>query len=74
MVYAKLLPLHCPPNNYTLYLLLQTLPYMYWAYIQRRGSILAWIIFLSVYGADTIAIDPADLLTYEFNYWGFKQF
>jgi hypothetical protein len=25
------------------------------AYIQRRGSILAWIIILSVYGADTIA-------------------
>jgi hypothetical protein len=27
------------------------------AYIQRRGSILAWIVILSVYGADTIAID-----------------
>jgi hypothetical protein len=27
------------------------------AAIQRRGSILAWIIILSVYGADTIAID-----------------
>ncbi len=26
-----------------------------WAAIQRRGSILAWIIILSVYGADTIA-------------------
>ncbi len=26
-----------------------------WADIQRRGSILAWIIILSVYGADTIA-------------------
>jgi hypothetical protein len=25
--------------------------------IQRRGSILAWIVILSVYGADTIAID-----------------
>jgi hypothetical protein len=28
-----------------------------WAAIQRRGSILEWIIILSVYGADTIAID-----------------
>jgi hypothetical protein len=27
------------------------------AAIQRRGSILAWIVILSVYGADTIAID-----------------
>jgi hypothetical protein len=26
-----------------------------WADIQRRGSILAWIVILSVYGADTIA-------------------
>jgi hypothetical protein len=26
-----------------------------WAAIQRRGSILAWIVILSVYGADTIA-------------------
>jgi hypothetical protein len=25
--------------------------------IQRRGAILAWIVILSVYGADTIAID-----------------
>ena len=25
--------------------------------IQRQGSILAWIVILSVYGADTIAID-----------------
>ncbi len=25
------------------------------AYIQRRGSILAWIVILSVYGADTVA-------------------
>jgi hypothetical protein len=29
----------------------------YGAAIQRRGSILAWIVILSVYGADTIAID-----------------
>jgi hypothetical protein len=27
------------------------------AAIQRRGSILAWIVILSAYGADTIAID-----------------
>jgi len=27
------------------------------AAIQRRGSILAWTVILSVYGADTIAID-----------------
>jgi hypothetical protein len=27
------------------------------AAIQRRGSILIWIVILSVYGADTIAID-----------------
>ena len=27
-----------------------------WTAIQRRGSILAWTVFLSVYGADTIAI------------------
>jgi hypothetical protein len=25
--------------------------------IQRQSSVLAWIVFLSVYGADTIAID-----------------
>jgi hypothetical protein len=29
----------------------------YRAAIQRRGSILSWSIILSVYGADTIAID-----------------
>jgi len=28
-----------------------------WAAIQRRGSKLAWVVILSVYGADTIAID-----------------
>jgi hypothetical protein len=28
-----------------------------WAAIQRRDSILAWMLILSVYGADTIAID-----------------
>ncbi len=28
-----------------------------WADIQRRGSILAWTVIFSVYGADTIAID-----------------
>jgi hypothetical protein len=27
------------------------------AAIQRRGSILAWTVILSVYGVDTIAID-----------------
>jgi hypothetical protein len=27
----------------------------YWADIQRQGSILVWIVILSVYGADTIA-------------------
>jgi hypothetical protein len=54
---------------------------VYRAAIQRRGSILAWIVILSIYGADTIAevkllISPfcADLLIYEINYWGFKQF
>ncbi len=26
-----------------------------WAAIQKRGSILTWIVILSVYGADTIA-------------------
>ncbi len=30
---------------------------VYWTAIQRRGSMLAWIVILSVYGADTIAID-----------------
>ncbi len=30
---------------------------MYRAAIQRRGSILAWTVILSVHGADTIAID-----------------
>jgi hypothetical protein len=34
----------------------------------ETGSILAWIVILSVYGADT------DLLIYEINYWIFKQF
>jgi hypothetical protein len=29
--------------------------YQLWAAIQTRGSILAWIVILSVYGADTIA-------------------
>jgi hypothetical protein len=28
-----------------------------WADIQRQGSILAWIVVLSVYGEGTIAID-----------------
>jgi hypothetical protein len=28
-----------------------------WADIQRRGPILAWIVILSLYGADTIGID-----------------
>jgi hypothetical protein len=28
-----------------------------WGAIQRRGSILAWIVIFSVYGADTIEID-----------------
>jgi hypothetical protein len=27
---------------------------VFWAYIQRRGYIFAWIVILSVYGADTI--------------------
>jgi hypothetical protein len=42
--------------------------------IQR--PILAWIVILSVYGADTIATDLflSDLLIYEINYWVFKQF
>jgi hypothetical protein len=31
--------------------------YGLWADIQRRVSILAWIVILSVYGTDTIAID-----------------
>jgi hypothetical protein len=47
------------------------------AAIQRRGSILAWIVILSVYGTDRIAevkllISPflrADLLFYEINNW-----
>jgi hypothetical protein len=30
---------------------------LYWAAIQRGGPILAWTVILSVYGADTIAID-----------------
>ncbi len=49
------------------------------AAIQERGSILAWIVILSVYGADTIAetkllISPFcdDLLIYDINYWVFK--
>jgi hypothetical protein len=29
--------------------------YLFSAYIQRRGSILAWIVILSVHSADTIA-------------------
>ncbi len=28
-----------------------------WAAIQRRGSKLAWVVILTVYGAGTIAID-----------------
>jgi hypothetical protein len=28
---------------------------LFWADIQRRGSILTWIVILSVYGADTMA-------------------
>jgi hypothetical protein len=28
-----------------------------WAAIQKRGSILEWIVILSVYDADTIAFD-----------------
>jgi hypothetical protein len=46
------------------------------AAFQRLGSILAWIVILSVYGAATIAevkllISPfcTDLLIYEINYW-----
>ena len=31
------------------------------AAIQRRGSILAWTVILSVYGADTIASQGIDL-------------
>ncbi len=44
----------------------------FWAAIQRQGSILSWIVSLSVYGANTIAIDLpfcADLLIYEINCW-----
>ena len=37
------------------------------AYIQKRGSILAWIVILSVYGADTIA--EARLLISPFLRW-----
>jgi hypothetical protein len=33
-----------------------------WADIKRRGSILAWIVILSVYGADTIAISAISAL------------
>jgi hypothetical protein len=33
------------------------MPSLSWADIQKRGPILAWIVILSVYGADTIAID-----------------
>jgi hypothetical protein len=36
---------------------LDTHSQVYRAAIQRRGSILAWAVILSVYGADTIAID-----------------
>jgi hypothetical protein len=39
---------HCTLYNVQLYILVR-------AYIQRRGSILAHIVILSVYGADTIA-------------------
>jgi hypothetical protein len=35
----------------------QRLNMRYRADIQRHGSILAWIVILSFYGADTIAID-----------------
>ncbi len=35
--------------------LLLTLRAAFWADNQRRGSMLAWIVILSVYGADTIA-------------------
>jgi hypothetical protein len=43
---TSVLPLLCP-----------FLPQNLRAAIQRRGSILAWIVILSFYGADTIAID-----------------
>jgi hypothetical protein len=51
-------------------------PGFFWAAIQRRVSIMAWIVIFSVYGAYTIAIDLSlsDLLIYEINYWVFKQF
>ncbi len=46
--------------------------------IQRRDSILAWIVSLSVYGADTIAVKLliSPFLRYEIkiSYWVFKQF
>jgi hypothetical protein len=38
-----------------------------WAYIQRRGLILAWIVILSVYGADTI--EEVKLLISPFLRW-----
>jgi hypothetical protein len=47
------------------------------AVIQRRGSIPSWSVILSVYGADTIAIDlslSALILIYEKNYCVFKQY
>jgi hypothetical protein len=55
--------------------------YDFWAYIQRQNSILAWIVILSVHGADPIAevkllISPFLRLSldYEINYWVFEQF
>jgi hypothetical protein len=48
------------------------------AAIQKRGTILARTVILSVCDAGTIAIDLypfcADLLIYEINHWVFKQF
>ncbi len=46
------------------------------AAIQRQGSILPWIVILSVYGTDTIATDLSlsALISWFMKSWVFKQF
>jgi hypothetical protein len=48
-----------------------------WAAILETGPRLAWIVILSVYGADTIAVDlslSALISLFEINFWVLKQF
>jgi hypothetical protein len=54
---------------------------LYWAYIQRFDSIMAWCVIFSVHGAGPIAegkllISPflRWSLDYDIKYWVFNQF